>query len=317
MRLHSNEQLAAPVHSITMILAVVATSVTFAFYEMRPRLTAGEPQSPDLLEVSNAVAVATPSTSGTGSTRGIGGAAAVERTELPAEVRQAMESQTKLLEKSIQHLRSHHDYVANFVRQERVGNELRKAETIDLKVRCQPFSVYMRWPETKREVLFIDGKHDGDLLIREGGWKGTLGLLKLAPKGALAMSECRYPLTEAGLERLVNRLLDYRYREKDLTSGVTCRMDRDTFEGRDCDRFTVEYHDRKTEPVYKKSITWLDREQHVPVCVRNYGWLKDDTSPADHESRLIEVYTYRNVRFNVGLTDADFDVENKAYAFRK
>ncbi len=31
---------------------------------------------------------------------------------------------------------------------------------------------------------------------------------------------------------------------------------------------------------------------------------------------LIEAYTYLNMKLNVGLTDADFDIHNPVYRFR-
>ena len=42
-----------------------------------------------------------------------------------------------------------------------------------------------------------------------------------------------------------------------------------------------------------------------------YGW----PTQAGGQPPLVEEYTYRDVRVNVGLTDADFDPENPNYNF--
>lgn len=301
------------VHPLTLILATVATVVTLALYEMRPRLTAGELSSLDM--APSAAPLPSPDAAVSDSTKADG--KAVVKGGLAPAIQQAMQEELQLLENSESKVCVHTDYSATFLRQERVNGELRKPEHIELKVRCKPFSVYMRWPETKREVLYVDGRNDGDLMVREGGWKGTLGLLKLAPGGALAMAECRYPMTQVGLERLADRLIQYRKRDLGLSHGLTCQLEPAEFEGRDCDRYTIEYTDRKLEPVYRLSITYIDRELHVPICVKNFGWVADESIPADDDSRLIEYYVYRDIKFDQGLTDSDFDVNNAAYAFRK
>ena len=47
------------------------------------------------------------------------------------------------------------------------------------------------------------------------------------------------------------------------------------------------------------------------------GWLSPFLTHTDNTPRLLEEYTYRQLKLNVGLTDADFQRWNPAYGFRK
>ena len=38
--------------------------------------------------------------------------------------------------------------------------------------------------------------------------------------------------------------------------------------------------------------------------------------PPAEEPPLVEEYTYANLKFNLGFTDADFDVNNPQYGFK-
>ena len=51
---------------------------------------------------------------------------------------------------------------------------------------------------------------------------------------------------------------------------------------------------------------------NFPIRYEAYDWPKVAGGPPE----LIEAYTYVNMRLNVGLTDADFDIHNPAYRFR-
>jgi Protein of unknown function (DUF1571) len=56
---------------------------------------------------------------------------------------------------------------------------------------------------------------------------------------------------------------------------------------------------------------FMDDEWKIPVRYAAYSWPKT----AGAEPEVIEEYTYQSLKFNVGLTDADFDVKHKDYNF--
>jgi hypothetical protein len=65
------------------------------------------------------------------------------------------------------------DYSCTLVKQERIGGELGETQHIYLKVRHEPFSVYMSFlkPHQGREVLWVDGQNNGEMVVLEAGWK--------------------------------------------------------------------------------------------------------------------------------------------------
>jgi hypothetical protein len=173
-----------------------------------------------------------------------------------------------------------------------------------------------------REVLFVEGENDQKMLVHPGGLKGKLlPALKLDPTGSMAMAEARHPVTEMGLLALSDLLLSYRRRDLRLEKGVRWEMLGDQKLGdRECNCFIVEYAGREVEPVYRKSITYIDKELSLPVCVRNFGWpAEGETIEAAKldEATMIEYYGYNEVRFDRRLSDNDFDKTNKEYTFKR
>ena len=225
-----------------------------------------------------------------------------------------------LLEKAISNLTQFGDYTATFHKHERVKGELLSPEVIDLKVREKPFSVYMRWlvGDKGRELLYIDGQNDNNLLVHPGGVAGKLvSALSLARDSNMAMSENRYPIDKVGMLELAKILISYR--EKDLageTGAQVIVMDERKFEGYDCYCFVVEYPDPARSPDYRKSILMIDKQHCLPIFCKNYTWPEEGTllsgDQLDKET-LLEFYTYTNIKLGPQLADKEFDRNNEAY----
>lgn len=206
------------------------------------------------------------------------------------------------------------DYTATFVKQERIDGALQDLQTIQLKLRHKPFSIYMRWLEggdTGRQVLFVQGENDDQLQVRLGGIKSRLPVMHLEPTSARAMQESRHAITEMGLSELASQVHKYRSRDCSLKRGVRWEMlpDQKYFD-RDCDCWIVEYDGPVVEPTYRKMITCVDKELALPISVRNYGWPNEGVETSDaaalDEATLIEYYGYTEIRFESRLSDADF-----------
>ena len=231
--------------------------------------------------------------------------------------RLALQLHVALLEVGKHRIKHFPDYTATFLKQERVeGDDLQDLQTIQLKMRHSPFSVHMEWIEggdVGRKVLFVAGQFDDKMQVRLGGKKGSvLPIMKLEPAGSLAMKESRHPVTEMGLLELTELILKYRKRDLTLKDGVRWQMIPDQkFLDRPCDCWVTEYQKREVEQVYRKTITYIDKELSLPVCVRNFGWPADseavDDPAAFDEATLIEYYGYTDIRFEHRLSDADFD----------
>ena len=114
------------------------------------------------------------------------------------------------------------DYTALLVKRERIDDTLGAHEFIFAKIRnrkvvngqvVQPLSVYLNFlkPSTikGREVIYVEGQNDGNIIAHEGGFKGKfLPTVTIPPNGMLAMRGQRYPLTEIGIENLIVKLIE-------------------------------------------------------------------------------------------------------------
>ena len=105
------------------------------------------------------------------------------------------------------------DYQCTMVKRERIGGELGEHEYMFVKVRHKPFSVYTYFLAPGRvkgqEAVYIDGRNDGNMLAHGNGVKHRLfGTVSLKPTSLMAMSGNRYPITEMGMRRLTERLIE-------------------------------------------------------------------------------------------------------------
>lgn len=239
----------------------------------------------------------------------------------------ALQLHVALLELGRHRIQGFPDYSATFIKQERLdGEELQELQTCQLKLRHNPFSVYMKWVEggeLGQEVLYVDGQYDNRMIVKLGGRKGDLlPRLKLDPTGSAAMSKSRHPVTELGLLQLTDLIIKYRKRDLGLKDGVRWQLlsDQKVLD-QDCHCFVIEYAGKEIEPVYRKSITYIDKQNSLPICVKNFGWPGEDAPTDDpqalDEATLIEFYGYKDLHFETRLTDVDFDKANAEYKFRR
>ncbi len=230
-----------------------------------------------------------------------------------------------LLEKGYAQLSKTPSYTATFFKQERLGDELGEGQVIQVKLRHAPFSVYMHWlvGDKGREVLYIDGENDGDMVAHPGGWKGRmLPAINLNPRGSIAMAESRHPVTNIGLLELARHGIEICKQTLTYESGVSCYLiDNQMFDNRPCYLVVVEHATQKTSPDYRKLVVYIDEKLSVPVAVRNFGWPQGAQralkGPQLDAATLVENYSYSNIQIEAQLAAADFDRNNKSYKFRR
>ncbi len=232
----------------------------------------------------------------------------------------AIKMAASLLEKGCRNFASVPDYTASMFRQERINGTLSEEQNIDLKVRHEPFSVYMKWNsgDRGRQLIYVQGQNNGNLLVQPGGIKGRLtGLLSLEPEGDLAMSESRHPITKAGLLQLGHTILEYQKKDIERGSGFVCELiDNQEFEGRACYLYQIVYQSPEIHETYRKSTVFVDKELSLPICVKNYTWARDASPETIDEETLVEFYAYTDLNIQKDLTASDFDQRNKDYKLR-
>ncbi|RMG37822.1 MAG: DUF1571 domain-containing protein [Planctomycetota bacterium] len=219
--------------------------------------------------------------------------------------RAALEFQYLMLAEAARRLERLDAYTATFVKQERLGGTLTDRQVIAMRVRHRPFAVWMEWKkggDRGRRVLFDESANSGKMLVRLGGVKGRfLPVMKLDPNGDLARSECRYPVTQAGLLQVTELAMQYRRQDLQTADGVRCRM----YDGCRCGEtacygFVVDY-DRpdvsEAARTFRRCELYLAKGTYYPVLIRNYGWGEnnDPKAPFD-ESTLLEMYSFSELK---------------------
>jgi outer membrane lipoprotein-sorting protein len=208
------------------------------------------------------------------------------------------------------------DYTAMFAKTERVGEQVIE-QTMELKIREKPFSVYLSFRGGKsngREVVYVADANDGYTLVREKGLlKSLAGTVKLKPDDPKIMGENRYALVEIGIGKIVEKAIAAWEQDKQLGSrDVKVRID----PGRNvgsiaCDCVEIVRRTKRSESPFQISRVWFDKTTKLPVQAEQYGW----PGKAGDEPPLLERYSYTDVETNVGLTDDDFDHRNPKYGF--
>jgi hypothetical protein len=209
------------------------------------------------------------------------------------------------------------DYTALLIKRERVGDELQEHQYIDLKVRHEPFSVYLRFLKPShvkdREIIYVEGKNDGMLLAHDGRGMGEiLGTVALAPDGLIAMRGQRYPVTMMGIKKLGTKLVEQAKRDRQIAAPCEVKwFPGAKVNGRSARCIQVTHPVRHPEQHFAMARVFIDEKLGIPIRYEGYAWPeKGDGAPV-----LVEEYTYTCLRLNVGLSDKDFDPKNPQYNF--
>jgi len=199
------------------------------------------------------------------------------------------------------------DLTCTFHRREYKGEQL-PPDTVALKVRTAPHSVYMKWP-SGQEALWRQGWNGGKLRAHPGSFPDFT--VNLGITSAVAMRGSRHPITMAGISSIVP-LLGRDYRTLSATPGcVNAYRDlgTETVFGETSRCFEVEMDKRRCPELYAvKARFCVHPKLHLPIKL--HVWDYEDGS-----LRLVEDYGFEDLKTNVGLTDSDFDPDNPAYDF--
>jgi hypothetical protein len=205
------------------------------------------------------------------------------------------------------------DYDATFTKRELMGRRL-KSQEVYLKVREQPFSVYMlfRQPHAGREVLYVDGQNQGMLLAHEGGGvKSLVGTVSLAIDSPDAMEDSRHPITSIGLANLVDKVIEQWEAESKFGECEVKYYPNAKLGTTECKVIECSHPVPRNQFKFQMTRLYIDKQSNLPVRVEQYGF----PGRGDKTPPLVEEYTYTNIRTNLGLSNKDFDPRNTAYAF--
>jgi hypothetical protein len=209
------------------------------------------------------------------------------------------------------------DYECTYLRDELIDGTFHENH-LHLRIRHEPFAVRMEWlaPKAKkgRVTTYLAGQHKDQMVVKEPVVRGLPPItVHLAPEESKKRKESRHVITEAGLRNAMARCLT-RW-EEDRSLGMTkvtledaelivALPDHEVL--RACRRATLlrpaDSGARSSFDHYRVQV-YFDKETNLPIRFETFDWPE-----AGHEDgRLIERYTYLDVRTNRGFKDADFE----------
>ena len=200
------------------------------------------------------------------------------------------------------------DYTCVLIKKERLRGVMQPDNVVTMKVRNQPFSVYLRWQQPKalaaQEACYVAGKNDGKMRVHSTGLPGVVGWVSLDPADERAKKNSNHAITEAGVGNLLTRYTKAWEAEKVLNL-TRVKIGEYEFNKRRCVRVETR-HPEKPEArfVAYRSVVYFDKETHLPIRVEVYDWPRQG---ANAEGELMEVYSYINMKLNVGLGDESFN----------
>jgi hypothetical protein len=197
------------------------------------------------------------------------------------------------------------DYTGVWVAEEYWRGQERRSEAV-FKFR-KPFDVYLRWVEPaggRREALFRRGWNGGKVRVRATLW-GVPLIGDVDSGGYWARLGPRYPLTEFGLNRFVERLQE-QLLQAWLRGNLAVRfLGVHPHEQAPCYVLEFTFPAARREYTDARVVTYWDIARRLPVRYEAYGW----------DGQLVERHAYFRLQTNVSLGDSDFDAANPAYGF--
>ena len=115
-----------------------------------------------------------------------------------------------------------------------------------------------------------------------------------------------------GIENLISTMIEKGEAglgSTDCTVGIDRSLEID---GRKCSLITITFEKQREGLDFHQAHIYFDDERNIPVGYEGYWWPDEPGG----EPKLMESYFYKDLKLNVGLTDADFDPQNPDYNYR-
>jgi hypothetical protein len=208
-------------------------------------------------------------------------------------------------------------YTATFRKQERIRGTLGPEQTLAMKVRQEPFSIYLKFlePRAGKEVVYREGSHDNHVIAHNGDWtRRLIPRLKVAPTDPIALADSRHPVTDAGLHNLTDKLVGYRRMDLEDPDARTVLDWCTDAESRAWPRSIHTHPHRKAERPFAHVEVLYDPETFIPRKITSFDWPEPGHAG---ELDLAECYTYDDIDLDAPLTELDFDPANPEYAFTR
>jgi hypothetical protein len=214
-----------------------------------------------------------------------------------------MDEPVRLIHEAQQAYQKVRDYTCLLVKRERVNGYLPPENVMEMKVRAQPFSVYLRWlqpaSEAGQEVCYVAGRYDGKMRVHPKGVLGSFaGFISLDINDPRVRQTSKRSITEAGIGNTIERFA--RAWENERLHNLTTQVNVAEYEynRRRCMRVETFHPDNASGHFhYYRDVIYFDKQTHLPIRLEFYDWPRQPGDPG----QLVETYSFANMRITVGL----------------
>jgi len=198
----------------------------------------------------------------------------------------------------------YYDYKCIFEKQERINGILFSNQIILVKFRTKPFSIAMEWienPPIADRIIYIENKNDDNMLARPTNpiLRSITGIVYSKPDCEMSRSSTLKTIDKFGFLSSINQLLFYYELGRKNNDLIEEEPQIVSLNGRECLKLVRFLSSGKKYPAYKTSI-YIDTMYYVPVLVE----------AINKQGDLLYKYYYRDIKFNIGLSNEDFEPEN-------
>lgn len=211
-------------------------------------------------------------------------------------------------------------FTCRLVKRERIEDTLQDYHYIDMEVREEirngeriekPLSIFLKFlgPDdvAGRRVLFVEGRNEGQMVVRNGGKRFAHVVVKIDPRGERASRESLVPITEIGFKQVLSRMIVIleTHARVDATGENTevRRIAGAKLNKRPCTVIRITHPEQQVGLNFHEANVFVDDALHVPVRVDYSEWPEQlGAAP-----RLMAEYSYTNLEINPTLGDDHFD----------
>jgi hypothetical protein len=199
------------------------------------------------------------------------------------------------------------DYSCTLVSRERVKDKLGDESIMQMKVKAQPFSVYLRWlgpaKDVGQEVVYVQGKNNGKMLVKSKAHP-LPGFHAIDPDDPRVRQNSRHNIREAGIGNMIDETIKSWELDRAIGKAKVLPPLEASYNKRDCLKVEVVHLEKNAQTPCYRTVIYLEKVSKLPIRLENYDWPRQG-GPADGE--LLEMFSYVNIQFNAGITDAEFN----------
>lgn len=200
------------------------------------------------------------------------------------------------------------DYTATLYKRERIHGRLQPLETISVKFK-KPYQIYMYWekgPHQDQELIYRRGWNDNKMRVHPGSFPDVTVDLDIHSR--LAKKGNRHTVDQADLGFTIRQIhQDVRRSQQRPQDKIQIKdLGAETVHGTVSHCWEMSFETVGSSPYYAS---------RAQICVADTIGLPNLIRIWDENQQLVEEYSYKNLRTNVGLNEKDFDPNHSAYHF--